>query len=108
MLFRSDWQQTVTALDSSGIPWRSSAYNRMWDAQIRGELDEAAGILLSEIWNKPLAEYIARSSELENSMILELLSRPDVAKRKLERDEEFKLARAAVQEFLLSLEWNDS
>lgn len=103
----NDWQQSVLALENSGLPWRNFPWNRLWDAQLRGDLDGAAEILLGEIWNRPLATFIARSSDLENTMISELLSRPEVAARKRERDEEFKVARAQVQEFLLSPEWND-
>jgi TolB-like protein len=104
---QKDWQQVKAALEAIGLPWRNSEHNRLWDAQVRGDLDEAARVLLTEIWDKPVASFIARSSDIENAMYPELLDRPDVAARKRERDEEFKAARLEVEEFLLSPEWND-
>ena len=103
----ADWEAAVIALNTAGIPWQSYEYNRLFDALVRRDFDAAAAILLGEIWNKPVADFIARSSDLENTAYRVLLSRPDVAARKAERDEEFKQVRDDVQRLLLSPEWNE-
>jgi tetratricopeptide (TPR) repeat protein len=103
----AEWESSMAAMEEAALPWAENEYNRFWDAYVRGDLDQAARILIEEIWSKPLATYIARSSDLGNAPLRELLSRPDVMAAKAERDEKFLLARAEVQEMLLSPEWNE-
>ena len=100
------WEQTNNALEEAGIPWRNQEWNLLWDAVMHEDEDEAARILLEDLWSRPLATELERSEFLDTREISELLQRPDVAARRIEIDKEFKLAQEQVRALMQTPEWN--
>jgi tetratricopeptide (TPR) repeat protein len=100
------WEVTIKSLDEAGIPWHNDEENLMWDAILRGNDNEAAKILLEDVWSKPLATSLERTEFLATREFAELLERPEVAARRAEMDKEFQLAQEQVRALLQTPEWN--
>lgn len=93
-------------LQAAGAPWLDSPGFRVTQLLVRGDIEQAKTIALSE----QLSEAVASSLELryryEGSLYRELAQQPEVAARLREREIELAMLRGEVETMLLKPEWD--
>jgi hypothetical protein len=102
---RKDWANMVSVLDQGAYPWREDAFNLVFDARLRGDLEEARRILLEEELAEPLAEWPARINTYQTPLFAEVVQEPQIAARMAELERERARMRDEVSELMQQPEW---